>query len=38
LRDQLRQHQDLLRFALSEMRHHPELKDDLRRCCTTGGV
>ncbi len=38
LRDQLRQHQTLLRFAVSEMRHHPELRDDLRRAPLQAGA
>ena len=38
LRDQLRQHQTLLRFAVSELRHHPELRDDLRRAPMQAGA
>jgi AcrR family transcriptional regulator len=38
LRDQLRAHRDLLHFALAETRHHPELKDELRRAPLQAGA
>jgi len=38
LRDQLRAHRDLLRFALSEMRQHPELRDELRAAPLQAGA
>src|SRR6266568_470072 len=38
LRDQLRQRQTLLRFAISEIRQHPELRDDLRQAPMEAGA
>src|SRR5215467_12673289 len=38
LRDQLRAHRDLLRFAVAEMGHHPELRDELRAAPLQAGA